>query len=227
MSDDAVLRAEGLYKSYTEGDLSVDVLRNIKLTVAAGERIAIIGASGSGKSTLLHVMGGLDHPDRGAVFLAGEDLAAISELERSRARNQRLGFVYQFHHLLAEFSAVENVAIPLIIGGMAANEAQSRAAQLLTQVGLAERLTHKPGELSGGERQRAAIARALVNRPDCLLADEPTGNLDRRIANDVFELMLEMNREVGTALVAVTHDLHIAERMDRVLELVDGNLRPY
>ena len=227
MSDDAVLRAEGLYKSYTEGDLSVDVLRNIKLTVAAGERIAIIGASGAGKSTLLHVMGGLDHPDRGAVFLAGEDLAAISELERSRARNQRLGFVYQFHHLLAEFSAVENVAIPLIIGGMAANEAQSRAAQLLTQVGLAERLTHKPGELSGGERQRAAIARALVNRPDCLLADEPTGNLDRRIANDVFELMLEMNREVGTALVAVTHDLHIAERMDRVLELVDGNLRPY
>lgn len=227
MSDDAVLRAEGLYKSYTEGDLSVDVLRNIKLTVAAGERIAIIGASGSGKSTLLHVMGGLDHPDRGAVFLAGEDLAAMSELERSRARNQRLGFVYQFHHLLAEFSAVENVAIPLIIGGVAANEAQSRAAQLLTQVGLAERLTHKPGELSGGERQRAAIARALVNRPDCLLADEPTGNLDRRIANDVLELMLEMNREVGTALVAVTHDLHIAERMDRVLELVDGNLRPH
>ena len=226
MSDAPVLRAEGLHKSYTEGDLSVDVLRNINLTVAAGERIAIIGASGSGKSTLLHLMGGLDQPDSGSVFLGGEDLAAMGELERSRARNQRLGFVYQFHHLLSEFSAVENVAIPLIIGGISAKAAQSRAAELLTQVGLGERLTHKPGELSGGERQRAAIARALVNRPACLLADEPTGNLDRRVANDVFELMLEMNQDVGTALVAVTHDLQIAERMDRVLELVDGDVRP-
>jgi len=227
MSKDAVLRAEGLYKSYTEGDLSVDVLSNIKLNVAAGERIAIIGASGSGKSTLLHLMGGLDHPDRGSVFLAGEEIAAMGEFERSRARNQRLGFVYQFHHLLAEFSAVENVAIPLIIGGKAAKEAEAQAAELLARVGLSERLTHKPGELSGGERQRAAIARALVNKPACLLADEPTGNLDRRVANDVFELMLEMNREVGTALIAVTHDLQIADRMDRVLELVDGALRPH
>ena len=227
MSKDAVLRAEGLYKSYTEGDLSVDVLSNIKLNVAAGERIAIIGASGSGKSTLLHLMGGLDHPDRGSVFLAGEEIAAMGEFERSRARNQRLGFVYQFHHLLAEFSAVENVAIPLIIGGTAAKEAEAQAAELLARVGLSERLTHKPGELSGGERQRAAIARALVNKPACLLADEPTGNLDRRVANDVFELMLEMNREVGTALIAVTHDLQIADRMDRVLELVDGALRPH
>ena len=222
---EVVLKAADLHKSYAEGDLSVTVLSGISLNVEAAERVAIIGSSGSGKSTLLHLLGGLDQPDKGSVEVGGDDIASLKERDRSRMRNQRLGFVYQFHHLLSEFSAVENVAMPLVIGGTPAREAEAKAAELLTRVGLEDRLRHKPGELSGGERQRAAIARALVNRPACLLADEPTGNLDRRVAEDVFNLMLEMNQEVGTALVVVTHDLNLAERMDRVLELVDGRLK--
>jgi len=228
MSDAAapeiVVAARGLDKTFEEGGRVLRVLQHIDLEVRAGDRIAIVGASGSGKTTLLQLLGGLDDPSAGQVVVAGEVMHDLDHAARGRLRNRALGFVYQFHHLLPEFSALENVAMPLLIRGESPAVAESRAEELLGQVGLAERLHHRPGQLSGGERQRTAVARALVARPLAVLADEPTGNLDRPTGTRVFDLLLELNRSLGTSLVVVTHDMELAERMDRILELKDGSL---
>ena len=220
----AVLEARGIVRGFAEGSGSLQVLRGLQLQVAAGERIAIVGVSGSGKTTLLQVLGGLDAPDAGEVLVQGQDIHAMPERQRCALRNRTLGFIYQFHHLLPEFSALENVAMPLLVRREPVADAMARARDLLQQVGLSERLSHRPHQLSGGERQRAAVARALVTQPRLVLADEPTGNLDGANAAQVFELMLELNRERGTSLVVVTHDRRLAARMDRVLVLKDGIL---
>ncbi len=224
MTDPAVISSTNLAKSFSDGDLQTHVLENISLTVNKGDRLAIVGSSGSGKSTLLHILGGLDSPSEGQVLVNGHDIHAMKNKAACRLRNQELGFVYQFHHLLAEFSAVENVAMPLVIGGMPPRTAQDKARALLDKVGLGHRFEHKPGELSGGERQRAALARALITEPACLLADEPTGNLDHRTAQSIFDLILQLNADMGTALVIVTHDTELAGKMDRVMTLLDGEL---
>ena len=220
-----VVRAEGLAKTYAEGSLHTPVFDGLDLEIDAGETVAILGASGAGKSTLLHLLGGLDTPTAGEVFVAGQKMSALSDAARGRLRNKALGFVYQFHHLLPEFTALENVMLPVLLDGVAVRDASARARTLLESVGLGHRLEHKPGELSGGERQRAAVARALVNSPACVLGDEPTGNLDEKTAATVFELMLELNREKKTSLALVTHDRRLARRLDRVLELHAGKLR--
>lgn len=224
MTKQAVIECRQVGKQFEDGTLKTDVLDSIDLTINTGDKLAIVGSSGSGKSTLLHLLGGLDSPSKGSIFLHGQDINTLSVNALSKQRNQHLGFVYQFHHLLPEFSAVENVALPLVIKGENPKQAKQRAEQLLEKVGLGHRLIHKPSELSGGERQRAALARALINEPACLLADEPTGNLDHRTAQAIFDLIIELNESLGTALVVVTHDHELASQMDRVLTLMDGRL---
>jgi len=227
MNHDVVLRASHIAKTYDEDGLRTEVLTDAGFELKRGETLAIVGASGSGKSTLLHIIGGLDTLTRGEVEVEGRVLSTLSDAERGRVRNRSMGFIYQFHHLLPEFTALENVCMPLLIRGTPIPEAQKLAQALLERVGLGRRLQHKPAELSGGERQRCAVARALVTRPACVLGDEPTGNLDEANAAQVYELMLELNREIGTSFILVTHDPHLAARMDRTLELHNGVLREY
>lgn len=223
---DMVIQAAGISRGFRQGSKRVQVLSDVSLEVPGGTSLAIVGASGAGKSTLLHILGGLDRPDEGDVYVDGRSLWQMSDSERSDLRNSRLGFIYQFHHLLPEFTALENVAMPLLIRGENIAVAAQRATELLEKVGLGQRLDHKPGELSGGERQRAAVARALVGQPGCVLGDEPTGNLDERTANHVFQQLLELNTELNTSLILVTHDMRLAARMTQRYELHMGSLQP-
>ena len=222
MSKSIILQCNRLTKRYQQGELDVEVLKGITLSIEAGKRVAIMGSSGSGKSTLLHLLGGLEQPTSGEVILDGVNLHKISGLKMSQLRNRSLGFIYQFHHLLGEFSVLENVAMPVLIAGESIAVARDRAQSLLKRVGLGHRLEHKPGELSGGERQRAAVARALINQPKCVLADEPTGNLDSKTAEQIYQLMLELNQEMQVSFLVVTHDPDLAARMDQVLHMGDG-----
>lgn len=222
MNKPVILQCQQLCKRYVQGDLDVEVLKGVDMAIYAGQRVAIMGASGSGKSTLLHLLGGLEKPTSGEVILDGANLSKIGSSKLSRLRNQSLGFIYQFHHLLGEFTMLENVAMPLLIGKQPIKKAQQQATELLKRVGLGHRIEHKPGELSGGERQRAAVARALINKPKCVLADEPTGNLDSKTADQIYQLMLELNQELQVSFLVVTHDPDLAGRMDHVLHMEDG-----
>lgn len=223
---DMVIEAKGISRGFRQGPKRVQVLTDVSLQVPAGTSIAIVGASGAGKSTLLHILGGLDRPDEGEIFVDGQSIWQMSDSERCDLRNSRMGFIYQFHHLLPEFTALENVAMPLLIRNESTTVATKRAADMLDKVGLSQRMDHKPGELSGGERQRAAVARALVGNPGCIFGDEPTGNLDERIANQVFDQLLELNTELNTSLILVTHDMRLAARMNQQYELHMGSLKP-